>query len=409
MNYASAILALKSSENKGGEPDFGAIDVIIDRARKKGLTVHEIADLAAVYASSGENISFYKYSGSIADIASTGGPSSLSTLLCPLYLTWLGAKVSKLGVPGRPAGGIDVLAQIDGYKTQLSSQEIHTVFKICGYAHFNAGKFAPLDAAVFKYRKEIDALNIPDLVIASLISKKLCVDVNNVGLDVRVARFGNFGATWSEAKDNSIKFCEVATFLGKNSKCFLTNGNYPYQPYIGRAEALLALHNVFYGNIEESLLEHDELCFSMAAELLGAPSTPKPSGKDIQKIFEGNIKAQGGSVESFHQKVDAVSEAHDLDIVSNRAGWLRIDLQMIREVFVDIQSHAASGVVDFPDPCGLILKANAGQFVEKGNLLATLRCAGNSTYEVHNRLKSAFVLDEKNTPIINQYETVTNG
>lgn len=277
MSYASAILALESSVDKGGGPDFGAIDVIIDRAKKKGLSVQEIARLATVYASSGESVSFSKYSGSIADIASTGGPSSISTLLCPLYLTYLGATVSKLGVPGRPAGGIDVLAQIDGYKTQLSSQEIHAVFKMCGYAHFNAGKFAPLDSAIFKYRKETDALNIPDLVIASLISKKLCVDVNNVGLDVRVSRFGNFGATWSEAKENSIKFCEVATFLGKNAKCFLTNGTYPYQPYIGRGEALLALHKVFYGDMEEALLGHDKLCFSMAAELLGTPSTSKPS------------------------------------------------------------------------------------------------------------------------------------
>src|SRR5437868_14746215 len=82
--------------------------------------------------------------GPTADVASTGGPASLSTLLCPLYLRSYGFVVPKLGVPGRPAGGIDVLAQLPGYRVDLSEADVRRVLERCGYAHFLAGtQFAP--------------------------------------------------------------------------------------------------------------------------------------------------------------------------------------------------------------------------------------------------------------------------
>ena len=63
------------------------------------------ADLATILAASGERLSVD--GAVVADVASTGGPASLSTLLTPLFLRAAGAIVPKLGVPGRPAGSID--------------------------------------------------------------------------------------------------------------------------------------------------------------------------------------------------------------------------------------------------------------------------------------------------------------
>jgi pyrimidine-nucleoside phosphorylase len=101
------------------------------------------AELATILATSGERLSV---GGAIvADVASTGGPASLSTLLAPLFLRAAGAIVPKLGVPGRPAGGIDCLAQIPGYRTELSLREIEGIVERSGYAHFLAkGEMAPL-------------------------------------------------------------------------------------------------------------------------------------------------------------------------------------------------------------------------------------------------------------------------
>jgi len=328
--------------------------------------------------------------------------------LCPLYLVVLGANVAKLGVPGRPAGGIDVLAQVEGYKTQLSAFEIYSAIEKCGYTHFNAGVFAPLDAEIFRYRQETGAQNVPDLVIASLLSKKLCVGVNRIGLDVRVSPFGNFGTTWDEAQLNASKFCKVASFLGKKAKCFLTNGSIPYQPYIGRSEALFALNEVFNANMDEALREHDQLCFTMANELMGASYSPKPAVLNLQKVFFENLESQNGLIESYFRTVDMVSKSHSCEIVSMGEGFLEIDLHMVRSIMVGVQRINTNEENIFPDPCGIILKSKVGQKVKKGSLLATLRCNKNDEQDLIEKFGKAFRVRETIVNDIDRFEVVNN-
>ena len=62
------------------------------------------------------------------DLASTGGPGSISTMLVPLMARASGVPVAKVGVPGRPAGAVDVLSNVPGYRwssTAASSPPRH--------------------------------------------------------------------------------------------------------------------------------------------------------------------------------------------------------------------------------------------------------------------------------------------
>src|SRR5690606_14039939 len=127
-----------------------------------------IAELTKVLATSGETLKFSSYN--TADIPSTGGPSSLSTIISPLILKEYFA-VPKLGIVGRPAGGIDVLAQIEGYNLKLSKKGIYEIIDKTQYCHFiSNNQFAPLDSELFKYRSENGFKNVSGLVIASLLS-----------------------------------------------------------------------------------------------------------------------------------------------------------------------------------------------------------------------------------------------
>lgn len=357
------------------------LTTVIENARR-GLSISEIADLTHALASSGETLPAMDRS---VDVPSTGGPSSLSTLLCPPLLSAAGWIVPKLGVQGRPAGGIDVLAQIPGYKTSLGASEIQSILSSTGYAHFIANSnIAPLDARLFALRQHLKAQAVPGLVIASLLSKKLAVGVKYVGLDVRVAPHGNFGRDMEEAGKNAELFCKVASKLGITATCFLTDASMPYQPYIGRKEALLAISHILTGQDNPWLNRHYAQCERMARGTV--PSTFSPSRVQMREAFIANIAAQNGSESGFWELAEqtAIDHRHTIDATSD--GYPSYALDGIRSVLVD-QQNSTPPHAKFADPIGVILKVDVQEPVAKGSALATVRGA-HVTEEIITKLAS---------------------
>ena len=66
------------------------LDNIVNKFNKPDISDDEIIDLVRELAYSGKVI---KFSNLVFDFASTGGPSSLTTLLVPLYLYGFGVGV----------------------------------------------------------------------------------------------------------------------------------------------------------------------------------------------------------------------------------------------------------------------------------------------------------------------------
>ncbi len=381
------------------EQDDNSALKLIEYAKFFELSDQDIIELAQGLANSGETI-LHRDNSTYCDIPSTGGPSSLSTLICPLFLTLMGGKVIKLGVPGRPAGGIDVLAQIKGYKTNLSSKEIKESVSKSNYVHFLADQtFTPLDEKLFAIRKNNVALNIPGFVIASLLSKKIAVGIKRVGLDIRVSSFGNFGRTLPQAKENANRFNKIAASLGINSICFITNGENPQQPYIGRGESILALDRIFKDKAEEQLKYHLGICQSMASSLFGNV-TDEISILSLKEAFYQNVSIQGGDIKHFEKLSNEIEENNKYTIKSMKSGVLSVDLFKIREAVTSIQRRIHA--VQFPDPCGLVMKASAGQYIEKGARICSFRCDEEYKKEFELMLNNAFYVSSKS----NKLETI---
>lgn len=360
-------------ENKSSDAEIVRFlsDVALGSPRDAELA----AKLAVVLADSGSR--FCRPNAATADVASTGGPSSLSTLLCPLFLRVGGLEVPKLGVPGRPAGGIDCLAQIAGYKTTLNDDELHVAMGRAGYAHFlSSGRFAPLDARVFKLRQEHGFQEVPTLVAASLLSKKIAVGLTTACLDVRVAHHGNFGRTMAEAEENATMFARAAALVGIAGRPVLTDGSTPYQPYVGRKEALAALADVFSSTADSWLQEHVETCRRLsiaAAPADRAPLIQAAEAGDLRHAFMENVAAQGAEEEAFSEAVRKARGGARLEILADGDGRVSVSLEAVRRCLVAAQATGPNKDVAFPDPAGVILLKRPGDVVLKGEALATVR------------------------------------
>ena len=348
----------------------GNIALLVRYVSRNGLKLNETASLARKLAETGSSLPAGE--SVTADVPSTGGPSSLSTLICPLFLRLKGFTVPKLGVPGRPAGGIDVLATIPRYKTNLSREEVIRCLDECQYSHFLAGEdFVPLDARMFRIRQELGFQANPHLVAASLISKKLAASVTHFRLDVRVGPHGNFGRTLKEARVNARMFNSIARSVGLDSGCYLGDGTAVYQPYIGRGEALAALDDLFNDRPSPWLKEHVENCWDMTESLKAVNEVP--SGSMLKEVFAENLVAQGSNVGEFQRRVDEVRESSKTTIRANSSGYLQIDLNVLRRLLVQSQASHSSELTPFSDPCGVELLCRPGQKVDAEQPLAHVR------------------------------------
>jgi thymidine phosphorylase len=350
------------------------MDRLIATFGRQDIVDEDISYLANRLCDSGEILK--DGSGRPADVPSTGGPSSLSTLLCPLQLVAGGAIVPKLGIPGRPAGGIDVMACIPGFRIHLTKSDVVRCLGSCGYAHFLGGEvFVPLDAVLFEYRRKTRAIHIPALAIASLLAKKLAMGVTSVVLDVRVASFTNFGSTWEEARGNAARFIRVARMLGIDATCFLTDAAAPYQPFIGRGESLVGLHRILLGNLTGDLAAHLELCSRMSRACLS--DRRGNAGVDLKTIFANHLRQQGASWDSFVNKVSDVESETSEIITAGSDGYLCVDLDGIRRSLVRHQDEMKVPGYPFSDPCGITLLVPWGTAVEKGTPVAKVRSSTN--------------------------------
>lgn len=380
-------------------PSEENMKALIERAIQDNLCNQDIAYLAKKLAESGEVVQLKGEDLVVADIPSTGGPSSLSTLLCPLVLMEADCHVPKLGVKGRPAGGIDVLYQIPDYKIHFDNNQITNILESSGYCHFIVSKkYAPLDARLFDYRSKVGAKAIPSLVIASILSKKIAAGLNYTGLDVRVADYGNFGHSFEMAESNADRFIAVAKEVGIKAKCFLNDFSIVQQPYIGRGESLLALRMIFENNMDDLLKRHLNNCIGMALEVppREAITRKQITTENLYRNFRINLEAQGSTIEKFNRKAREIQKEHNNIIKSTGNGFLYIDIKMLRDIIVKYQNVFNTDSL-FPDPCGVILLRNSNDYIVNEESILTYRAKGEFIKEFENDLKGCLSIN--NTPI----------
>ncbi len=366
--------------------DRALFDRWIADARADRLDDCAIAELAETLASSGQRL---KRRASSADLASTGGPGSISTLWSPAAIAAHGSTVAKLGVPGRPAGGVDVLMQIDGYRTALNAAEAESVIELCGYVHLLAGcEFAPADAQMFAYRQEVNAQHVPALAIASLLSKKLATGTSIAGLEVRIAPHGNLGSNREEARRNARRFCSVARLLGITGVCFLTDATAPQQPYLGRGEALVALSRLLAGTECAWLADHARQCELWSNALVGGT---RPRRIDVSRAFTANIEAQGGTLKALHSRAETVIAAHSREVTARNEGLVRYDLGELRRAILTARKSDKGQTFD--DSAGVIMLARPNSKVSQGEPLISVRCSDTAWPILNNDVSAAIHYD----------------
>lgn len=368
-----------------------AADAIMASARR-GLTDAQIELLSAAIAASGDKIRLPPELEPFIDVPSSGGPASLTTLLCPLLLATFGFYVPKLSAPGSIAGGIDTMAIIPGFKADLAESSFVSVLRRCRFAHAHPSKtFCPADNTLIRKRRAARMMANPELAAASLLAKKLAIPHTRAAFDFRIGPAGNIGKNLRESRMSRRLFERIAKNLHVKALVVLTENRTFPSSALGRLESLLLLWRVLSNT---ALLKVDQdhvcLCIDISAKACMLansgldPATVRAKLENslrsgsAKRTFIAHLEAQGASQQAFEQLIEIRNQQKPIVVTSPGNGyWLPPDLNLTKEWLkreqLRFQNLVSVCTEDGSSQIGLQLHRARGEFVRKGDKVIEVR------------------------------------
>ena len=274
-----------------------------------GMSEREIFDLTKIFIDSGDVLDFSSLPGIKVDKHSTGGIGDKTTLIVVPVVAALGVLVVKMSGRGLgyTGGTIDKLESIDGFRTDLSDEEILASVKRVGAVITSQTKdVCLLDKKVYALRDVTATVSSIPLIAVSIMSKKIAAGADKIMLDVK---YGN-GALIKEY-DEALKLAKImqkiGNFYNKEVRYILSDMNTPLGFNIGNSleieEAVSVLQNRSQGHLKDVCVELASNMVSMAKnvsleEAKRMVNEVIENGKAYKKFLE-IVNNQGGNINTL--------------------------------------------------------------------------------------------------------------
>ena len=265
-----------------------------------GMNNREISRWTDAMVASGEKMNWSMLDRPTVDKHSTGGVGDKITLpLAPLVAA-CGAAVPQLSGRGlgHTGGTLDKLESINGWKANLSSDQMLKVLQECGAVICAAGAgLAPADKKLYALRDVTGTVEAIPLIASSIMSKKIAEGTSALVLDVKTGS----GAFMSDPKDAAL-LARTMVNLGKDAgvktRALVTAMDVPLGLTAGNSLEIRETLEVLAGGGPSDVIE---LTLLLANEMLDAVGIkPKVSPEEALKngmamdVWRKMIAAQGG-------------------------------------------------------------------------------------------------------------------
>lgn len=194
-----------------------------------GLENQERVDLTLAMADSGTRVNWAaeNLGGPVLDKHSTGGVGDkVSLMLAPIIAACGGyvPMISGRGL-GHTGGTLDKMDSIPGYVSQPELNVLKRVVKQAGCAVVGAtSDIAPADRTIYAVRDVSGTVESLDLIVASILSKKLAAGLDGLVLDVKFGT-GAWFADYAQTKNLAQTLVNVANGAGLPCVALMTDMN----------------------------------------------------------------------------------------------------------------------------------------------------------------------------------------
>ena len=388
-------------------PDY-QISALLMAICFNGMDKEEISTLTNEMMHSGEVVDLSDIKGKKVDKHSTGGVGDKTTLVLTPLVASCGAKVAKMSGRGlgHTGGTLDKLESIPGFNIFLSDEEFKKQVNSIGISVIGQTQdLVPADKKLYALRDVTGTVDSIPLISSSIMSKKLATGSDCILLDVKFGS-GAFFKDPEDARKLAQTMVDIGKSLGRDTRAELTNMDEPLGYAVGNILEVKEAVNTLLGKGPRDL---NELCLSSGSLMLvqAGICKNKEEGREmlIKHIEDRSgfnklcelVEAQDGD-SSFIKNLDKFPVSKNIiDIYSEKEGYLnQIDALQIGESAMKLGAgrKTKDDVIDYT--AGIITHKKCGEYVKKGDLLATIHTNHEEYSEQIDEIKHAFkICDEK--------------
>ncbi len=342
-----------------------------------GMSDEEIFALTKIFIDSGDILDFDEL-GILVDKHSTGGIGDKVTLIIAPIVASCGCPVIKMSGRGLgyTGGTIDKLESIEGFRTDLSDEEIYEQVKKIGLVITGQTKdLAPMDKAIYALRDVTGTVCSIPLIASSIMSKKIASGADKILIDIKIGK-GALISTVEEAQKLSELMIKIGKIYNREVRTKISDMNIPLGFCIGNSLEVLEAIDILQGREDNNFLV--DLCYDLSSEMV---SMSKGISKDealllvkeavnkgyaYQKFLE-LVKAQGGNLNKIKvSKKEMYIIAHKSGIINN------IDALELGKLSVLLGAGRSSKDQKIDHSVGIKLHYLVGEKVKRGDALATI-------------------------------------
>lgn len=350
----------------------------------KGMSYRETKDLTMAMASSGDVLDLSELGENVVDKHSTGGVGDKVTIILAPLIASLGIPVAKMSGRGLgyTGGTADKIEAIPGYNTGISEKEFIDNVKSIGISLITQTlNLAPADKKIYALRDTIACTESIPLIASSIMSKKIASGANKIVLDVTCG-FGAFMKNIEDARELSKTMIEIGNLANRETVCVITNMNEPLGFAVGNSLEIIEAIEFLQGKMPEDLkqvvLELGAYMVKLAGKGSNIEENKKmlleniQNGKAYNKFIE-LVQNQGGDIE-YVKDVTKFEKAKIIqEVISTTQGYVQaINAEEIGKLSCNLGAGRKTKKDKIDLQVGIILNKKIGDFVNKGDKLATI-------------------------------------
>ncbi|QBK25804.1 pyrimidine-nucleoside phosphorylase [Ureibacillus thermophilus] len=392
---------------EGTIPDYQAASLLM-AIYFQDMTERERTDLTLAMVESGDTIDLSLIEGIKCDKHSTGGVGDKVTLCLSPMVAACGVPVAKMSGRGlgHTGGTIDKLESIPGFQVELTSEQfIQQVNDIKMAVVSQSGNLTPADKKIYALRDVTGTVPSIPLIASSIMSKKIASGADAIVLDVKVGE-GAFMKTVKEAEELAHAMVTIGNRVGRKTIAILSDMSQPLGYAVGNALEVKEAIDVLKGEGPEDV---KELCLTLGSYMVflsgKAPSIEKAremlkdvlnSGKGLE-TFKAFIKAQGGNTAIVDHPKLLPQAKYKIEIPAEQSGYIKKIVANeigVAAMLLGAGRETKDSSIDLS--VGIVLNKKVGDFVEKGETLATIYSNKENIEEIKEKIYSnILVINDK--------------